>query len=138
VDISEISSAAASAVVTAMATDAWSVVRVKLARVLGRGDSSGEEEVLAELDEMHSMYAEALPESQSEVARDLTAELRGQLRSRLRSDPSFAAEFEALVEEISNHLGERGGGSTVIQHGRSEDNSTFIQVARDYRDERRR
>ncbi|MBG0568411.1 hypothetical protein [Actinoplanes aureus] len=137
-DFNEIAGAAASAVVTAMATNAWSDVRTKFARILGRGESSDEEEALTELDGMHSTYAAARPELKPEVARDLTAELRGQLRSRLRGDASFAAEFEALAEEISNHLGKSGGGLTVNQYGQSEGKSTFIQVGHDYRDERQR
>ena len=131
-DINAIAEATASALVGAMATDAWTYVRTRAGNIIGRGRPNEEANALVELDDMRAMLTEASPESLHEVARDVKAELRGQIRSRLRNDPSFAEEFSALADEIASRTGPERSTTNVTQYGKSEGNSTFYQIGHDY------
>ena len=131
-DINEIAGAAASVLVTSMATDAWTYTRSRIGQMFGKHQSSQDQESLEDIDGMQAALVQAPVSERTEVARDLEAELRGLLKNRLRQDPAFAAEFAAFAEEISEQLGDRSGGNTAIQYGKSEDNSTFFQIGRDF------
>lgn len=132
-DVNEIASRAATALVTAMVTDGWPWVRDRVGRLYKRRAAGDESEVLVDLDEMQERYLAAEAGSQAETARDLTSELRALIRTRLRSDPSFAAEFEALTSEITSRIGEPGATPNVIQSGHATGFGTVMQAGRDIR-----
>jgi hypothetical protein len=128
-DINEIAVTAATALASAMASDAWSTVRVKLAALLGHGDTSQEQEALADLDHIRASNGAASPPGPSEEeVRVIAAELRGHLKSRLRSDPQLAAELQVLTEEILHRLPARDDRPTVSQDARAKGGSTVIQA----------
>jgi len=132
-DVNEIASRAAMALVTGMATDAWPWVRDRVGRLYKRSAAAGESEALVDLDDMHERYLAAASDSQAETARDLTSELRALIRNRLRSDPSFAAEFEALTAEITSRVGEPTATPNVIQSGHATGFGIVNQAGRDIR-----
>ncbi|WP_405726703.1 hypothetical protein OG607_23310 [Streptomyces sp. NBC_01537] len=91
--------AIAAGVVRAMASDAWSTTRHRIARILGRGDESQERRLLAQLDD-HRSRIMALPISQREFAvREIQAHWNGVL-SALSSAPDAEATLLRLQSAL--------------------------------------
>jgi hypothetical protein len=127
-DLSQLAQTGAASIVGAMATDTWSLVRDRLANLLGGGDTARERDEAEELEASHRALAAADETQRSDQERDLGSELRGRIKERLRDDPRFAVELSALIEEIrernpptsrETHIQATADrGSTVIQAGR--------------------
>ncbi|BCY06151.1 hypothetical protein [Actinoplanes sp. L3-i22] len=129
VDINEVATSVASALASSMATGIWIYARERVAQILGNG--AEERAVLSDLDNMQAALTQAPAEEKESLSVIAEAEIRGQLKHRLRRDPKFAAEFAALANEVSLRISSQPSG-TVFQHGKSEGNSTFFQVGRDF------
>jgi hypothetical protein len=122
----------AQTLVGAMVTDAWTQVRDRVAKLLGRGSRAAEQAEVAALDDVRDAIESARPDSLAEVMRDQQAELRGMLRVRLRSDPALAAEFASMLAEVRRLLPqEEARVTTVRQTARADRGSTVNQAGRD-------
>lgn len=84
-----VAGAGGTAVVQAAGTDAWTGLRQRVARLLGRGDTQRERAELERLDRT----AQALEEA------DATGETE---RARLRQEASWQTRFESLLENLEN------------------------------------
>jgi hypothetical protein len=118
----------AQTLVGAMVTDAWTQVRDRVAKLLGRGSRVAEQAEVAALDDFRDAIESARPDSLAEVMRDQQAELRGMLRVRLRSDPALAAEFASMLVEVRRLLPRV---TAVRQTARADRGSTVNQAGRD-------
>ncbi|MET9372262.1 hypothetical protein ABZY00_31100 [Streptomyces griseoflavus] len=84
-----VAGAGGTAVVQAAGTDAWTCLRQRVARLLGRGDTQRERAELERLDRT----AQALEEA------DATGETE---RTRLRQEASWQTRFESLLENLED------------------------------------
>jgi hypothetical protein len=84
-----VAGAGGTAVVQAAGTDAWTGLRQRVARLLGRGDTQRESAELERLDRT----AQALEEA------DTTGEAE---RARLRQEASWQTRFESLLESLED------------------------------------
>lgn len=88
-----LATAGGTAVVQAAGTQAWDALRVRVARLLGRGDAERERVELERLDRTAGAL-EAPPPSEAE-------------RVRLRQEASWQTRFEALLEDVAGAERER-------------------------------
>lgn len=87
--LAAVAAAGGSAVVQAAGTDAWTGLRQRVARLLGRGDTRREQAELERLDRT----AQALEEA------DATGDAE---RAHLRQEASWQTRFESLLENLEN------------------------------------
>lgn len=89
---------AASSLVSAMAGDAWTQIRTRIGRLLGRGDQQTENRALDTLDE--DAAALAASGGDAALARDISTQWTVRLRDLLRADPDAADALRGLVAEL--------------------------------------
>ncbi|WAL71010.1 hypothetical protein OU787_05560 [Kitasatospora sp. YST-16] len=113
-----LASAGGTALVGAMATDAWQTVRDGAARLFGRGGAAGQELVEARLDRDAGLVALA---SEPERARQgLAPAWQVELEALLTAHPELADELRVFVEQ------------TVAALPRAEQHWTLNVTARDH------
>ncbi len=101
--ISSVSTAGATTLVTAMASDTWNAVRDRVVRLLNRTDSEKEPERLASLNEIHDAVVQH-PEGDLSQQRERLREL---LKEAILDDFQVAEELLALIREIRQDSGIR-------------------------------
>ncbi|MEV4283653.1 hypothetical protein [Actinoplanes xinjiangensis] len=112
---------AASALVGAMAGDAWGAAKAGVARLLGRGDQAKTAVVEGQLERTRSEVESA--GANGEVVRGRQeAVWAGRLEDLLIERPAAASELRALVEEIGSVAGSRSAGH-VVQHATASGNA---------------
>jgi hypothetical protein len=121
-DIPALAQGAAATIVSAMATDAWPVVRTRLSRLFGGNSPDGQRGQQDELDILRDQLITAPATDRAMVARELQGELRGVLKTRLRDDVELAGALVAVLEDLAHQVGV-AGVVTVNQHVVSGDGS---------------
>ncbi len=102
--LTALAAAGGTAVVSAMATDAWSVVRIRTARLLGRGE---EEREAAAAERLNCARDELAVLSGAELAQVRTrqeAAWSTRLADLLEEHPDTEAELRALVEYAQDQV----------------------------------
>jgi hypothetical protein len=94
--------AGGSALVGAMATDAWQATRSGVARLFGRGGSARQAAVEAQLDGNAALVAQA--PNPDEVRASLVPVWRLQLEALLREYPDVVEELRVLVGQVRESL----------------------------------
>ncbi|MEU1019755.1 hypothetical protein [Streptomyces sp. NPDC005898] len=82
-----------------MATDAYTGLRPRLARILRRGESDNG---MPEFDRIRTGLADAAARGDETVRQALEEELRGHVRQLLQSDPAAGWELASLVRDERN------------------------------------
>ncbi|MFE7139131.1 hypothetical protein ACFVAG_15415 [Streptomyces sp. NPDC057644] len=98
-ELTALAASGATTFVGLMATEAWTQVRGRLARFLGRGED--DEVIDAELEESREELTAARSEDDEATAADIEAEWRNRLRRTLRADPQRADELRTLLDELA-------------------------------------
>src|SRR6266545_1878913 len=127
VDLGQLAQAGATAIVGLMATDLWTQVQARVAKLFSAGDLAREREATSDLEELRRTWTTADETQQAEVV----AELRGRLKERLRSDPQLAEQFDALVAEIRDHVDRRPPVTVLHQHAVANRGSRVVQAGGD-------
>ncbi|PSK74518.1 hypothetical protein C6W96_00950 [Streptomyces sp. CS149] len=97
-ELTALAASGATTFVGLMATEAWTQVRGRLVRFLGRGEN--DEVIDAELEESRVELTAARADSDEETAADIEAEWRARLRRTLRANPEAADQLRDLLEEL--------------------------------------
>lgn len=97
-ELAELASVGGSALVGAMATDAWQATRSGVAGLFGRGGPARQAAVEAQLDGNAALVAQA--EDPEEVRRHLAPVWRLQLEALLCQYPGVEEELRALVAQV--------------------------------------
>lgn len=111
---------AASALVGAVAKDAWSAAKKGTARLLGRGDQAREAAVEGQLERTRAAVESAGADSEAVRGRQ-EAVWAGRLEDLLIERPGAADELRTLVREIGA-TGTRSAGH-VVQHATASGNA---------------
>ncbi|MFG3407146.1 hypothetical protein [Streptomyces sp. NPDC048142] len=98
-ELTALAASGATTFVGLMATEAWTQVRGRVARILARGEDT--EAVDAELEESRAELTAARADADEETAADIEAEWRTRLRRALRADPEAADELRGLLDELA-------------------------------------
>jgi hypothetical protein len=105
--LAALAAAGGTAVVQAMATDAWDWARLGVVRLLGRGQDSHQLEVIeTQLDEDAKLLERAGDNELVQVRQELTPVWRRRLAVLLEEDSEAADELRRLVEQIRDRLPE--------------------------------
>jgi len=130
-----LATAAASALVGAMATDAWRQARDGLVALWRRVRPDRAERIGTELETLHAQVLDARAEdAPAEVLQGLEMTWRGQLGALLQRDPHAAAELRRILDEqLAPALepGEREQVYKVIQNVTVHGGSDINVAARD-------
>ena len=115
-ELTALAASGATTLVTLMATDAWTRVRDRVARLLGRPSAA------EDLEAYRSELAAAHDDGDTEAAADVEAQWRRELRRVLAEDPAAAAELRAILAEAGVDDAPGGGEVTNVisggvQHG---------------------
>ncbi|MET8732436.1 hypothetical protein ABZV81_35475 [Streptomyces parvus] len=95
-----------------MATEAWTQVRGRLVRFLGRGEN--DEVIDAELEESREALIAARRDGDEDGARDVAAEWRIRIRQALRDNPEAEQELRAILDELAPQ--QTTGPTVAINH----------------------
>jgi hypothetical protein len=98
----ELAGAGGTALVGAMATDAWQATRSGVARLFGRGGSARQAAIEAQLDGNAALVAQA--RDPEEVRASLVPVWRLQLEALLGEHPDVVEELRALVAQVREAL----------------------------------
>jgi hypothetical protein len=100
--LAELAAAGGSALVGAMATDAWQATRSWMAGLFGRGGPAEQAAIEAQLDGHAALVAQA--EDPDEARESLVAVWQLQLRSLLRHHPEVEEDLRELVARVQEAL----------------------------------
>jgi hypothetical protein len=120
VDVSALAGAGATAILAAMATDAWLWARAEVSKLLGRNNGAREREEIARLDG----FADDLSAA---AERDVHNRLHGYLEARLGDDAYLREQFLTLIQKICVEVGIEPGQLTAQLVNAS--NSIVVQTA---------
>ncbi|MGH3937108.1 MAG: hypothetical protein ACRDTG_00505 [Pseudonocardiaceae bacterium] len=120
--LTALAGAGGTALVGAMATDAWTSTRSGVARLFGRGGTAQQTAIEAQLDSNAALVAQA--DDPDEVRRSLLPMWRLQLEALLRQHPEAEQELRALVSQVRAALPEQRWVQTNI----ARDHSTQYNV----------
>ncbi|MFJ8589484.1 hypothetical protein ACIRD2_33145 [Streptomyces sp. NPDC093595] len=121
--------AGATALIGAMATDAWQGVRGAIVRLFGRGPGGPErgELVATRLDEDAELVGQSTePGSADEIRRELLPVWRRRLVLLLEEQPDAEGEFRELIERVRGRPA--GDREAWVQHNTARDQSTLFAV----------
>jgi hypothetical protein len=113
--LAELAAAGGSALVGAMATDAWQVTRSWVAGLFGRGGSAEYVAIEAQLDGHAALVAQA--EDPDEARESLVAVWQLQLQSLLRQHPEVEEGLRELVARVQTNIARDQATQNIVQHG---------------------
>jgi hypothetical protein len=120
------------ALVGAIATDAWQQVREAVTGLWRRVHPLRKDDhVGAELDELREQVLEARRDSDAGSERALEGAWQLRLQQLLRADPALAAELQRVLDQVLTPAltpAEQARVGTIIMTGSSQDSSTFTQI----------
>ncbi|MFF8965858.1 hypothetical protein ACF1BK_24285 [Streptomyces globisporus] len=111
-ELAALAASGATTFVGLMATEAWTQVRGRLARFLGRGED--DEVIDAELEESREELIAARRNGDEDGAADVAAEWRIRIRRALRDNPEAEQELRAILDELAPR--QAAGPSVAINH----------------------
>ncbi|TYB40971.1 hypothetical protein [Actinomadura chibensis] len=111
--LAALAASAGTGVVTAMVTDGWQQVRMRVVKVLGRGDPGEEQRQETRLERARREVIEA-PEEQAEDVRQRQGEAwRTRFEDLLEDRPEAEGSLRELVTFLSEHAGPAAGAVQV-------------------------
>jgi hypothetical protein len=120
------------ALVGAIATDAWQRVREAVAGLWRRVYPQREDDgIVAELDELREQVLVARRDGDTGTERALEGAWQLRLQQLLRADPALAAELQRMLDQVLTPAltpAEQARVGTIIMTGSSHDSSTFTQI----------
>ena len=121
------------ALVGAIATDAWQQVHKAVTGLWRRVHPRREEDdgIGAELDELRDQVLAARRDGDAGTERALEGAWQVRLAQLLRADPALAAELRRVLDQVLTPAltpAEQARVGTIIMTGSSHDSSTFTQI----------
>ncbi|MFG2040427.1 hypothetical protein [Dactylosporangium sp. NPDC048998] len=123
VEIGALAGSAATAIISAMAGDAWSWVRAELSKLLARSDKAREREEIARLDTFRAELATV-------AERDVHNRLHGYIEARLGDDTALRDPLFALIQKIYIEVGIDPPDVLTAQQANAS-NSVVVQAGGD-------
>lgn len=119
-DVNELAGSGATAIISAMASDAWSWARMAISQLLAHGDA-------ARADEEDARLAGFANELGVTAERDVHNRLHGYLDARLSVDQGLREPFLVLVRKICTEVGIEPPTYRTVQHIEAT-NSVVVQT----------
>lgn len=124
--LAALAGAGATAVIKAMATDAWRGARDGVAKLFRRGGDQGHGAVEQELDQDERAVAAAGPAEVDRVRQELTSVWTARLAQLLAEHPEVESELRVLVAQLVPDLA--GASRSWVQTNIARDGSTQFAV----------
>jgi len=123
-EIVALASATGGAILKAMATDAWELVRDRTASLFARGDAQARQREVERLDHDKNgvISAELVPDT-------VAGRLQGRLELLMDEDPRIVGKVRLFAEEIRRST--EAAGTAVVQNANNNKRSTVYQAGRD-------
>ncbi|MDQ4033901.1 MAG: hypothetical protein M3332_17315 [Actinomycetota bacterium] len=102
--LAALAAAGGTAVVGAMATDAWQAARSGITRVLSRSGSPRQEVIEAQLDEDAGVLERTREADRDQIRQELLPVWRRRLGDYLQQHPDAAEELGELVDQVREQL----------------------------------
>ncbi|MEU5979606.1 hypothetical protein [Streptomyces sp. NPDC047315] len=126
--------AAGTALVAAMATDAWQQSRIAMIRLWQRASPEQAGSLERELEEARRGALAARDAGDTTTEQALVGQWRLRFQQLLHEDPQLAAELRRLLdEELTPHLSEeeRTGVASIVMRAQSDRGGRVYQAGRD-------
>ncbi|MFD7417077.1 hypothetical protein ACFVZ3_02785 [Kitasatospora purpeofusca] len=127
--------AAGTALIGAMATDAWQQAREAVVSLWQRVHPERADTVRAELGEVRTELLAARAAGDEEAEEGLAVDWRRRLQRLLASDPSLTAELRRIIDEELSPLlppaPAAAAGPVITMRANASGNSTVIQAGHD-------
>lgn len=123
--------AAGTALVQAIATDAWQQVKDAVTGLWRRVRPGHADHVDGELDELRQQVLRARADGDGSTEQALEGAWQLRLQDLLRADPALAADLQQVLNQVlTPALSEAGQAriGTILMTGASHDSSTFTQI----------
>ncbi|MEV1059454.1 hypothetical protein AB0I92_19550 [Micromonospora chalcea] len=118
-DISGLAAAGASAIIGAMATDAWKVAKQGFARIFSRSQPQALDAVAAELEQSREDVLAADDETQGGVLSSQEDQWKARLRMLLITDPTAVGELQKVLDAVAvSSVDGRSGNVTLKAEAR--------------------
>lgn len=117
--LNAMAAAGGSAIVAAMATDAWGATRDRISRLLGRGDAARVTVVEGQLDDDATLIERASDDEREQALAELAPVWRRRLVRLLEEQPGVESELREAVTAIHAALpsSQQAWAQTNITHG---------------------
>ncbi|UBU16096.1 hypothetical protein [Nonomuraea gerenzanensis] len=126
--------AAGTALVAAMATDAWEAARDGAVALWRRARPAEVEVVGAELEGVRGQVLEARADGDEDTERALAGSWQIKLQALLRADPALAVEIQRVLDEVLRPAlasDEQGSARSVVMKAKASDQARIYQAGRD-------
>jgi hypothetical protein len=131
IELSALTSAAASALVRLMTSEAWGPAKSGVERLWRQFRPERAAGVSADLDDARSALLEARSRHDRETEAALVAEWAARLRRLVAGDAAAADALARLADELRALSGEEGRPGTVHMTATAHDNARIYQANRD-------
>lgn len=122
--LTALGAAGGTAVVGAMATDAWKTVRDHVVRLFARGGAGRQKAIEAALDEDASILADTEEAEREQVRQELVAAWRRRIVHLLNQYPDVADDLQGLISWV--HAALPPGQQAWVQHNTATAGGTVI------------
>ena len=119
------------ALVGAIATDAWQQVREAVISLWRRVHPQKADDIGTELDELRDQVLLARRDGDTDTERAFEGAWQVRLQQLLRADPALADEMRRVLDQVLTPAltpAEQARVGTIIMTGSSHDSSTFTQI----------
>lgn len=126
--------AAATALVTAMATDSWQQARTAMVALWRRFRPDQADTVDMELAQLRSRMLEARASHDSDTERSLAETWQSRMEQLVQQDPEFAAGLRLVLDESLNSApaeGDQQRVGSIVMNATAHDQGRVYQSARD-------
>ena len=126
-----IAQAAGTALVQAIATDAWQQVKQAVSRLWRRVHPGRADRVSGDLDELRTQVLRARADGDAGTEQALEGAWQLRLQELLRTDPALAADLGQVLDQVLTPAlpaAAQARIGTILMTGTSRDSSTFTQI----------
>jgi hypothetical protein len=123
--------AAGTALVQAIATDAWKQVKQAITSLWNRVRPGQASQTAGELDELRQQVLQARADNDRGTEQALEGTWQLRLQGLLQADPALAGELQQVLEQVLTPALPQAGQArigAILMTGTSHDSSTFTQI----------
>jgi hypothetical protein len=126
--VDPITQAAGTALVQAIATDAWQQVKQAVAALWRRAHPGHVDQVGGELEELRRQVILARADGDARTEHALEGAWQLRLQELLRADPELVEDLRQVLDQVLTPAAAQAGTGTIVMTGTSQDSSTFTQI----------
>ncbi|GHE32617.1 hypothetical protein GCM10017673_39300 [Streptosporangium violaceochromogenes] len=112
--LTALAGAAGAGLVTAMATDAWTEVKTRFGRLLGRGDSEQQARQETRLERSRQELTSAAADQAEQVKAAQEAAWRTRFADLLEEEPEREPQLRAVLDFIAQHVPAAASGAVQV------------------------